>query len=154
MDSYRVEKQAIRRLALADADAEIQPVPTTAGGQRPEPEIDRLSNILKVFNDLFADIEWQDADRVRELITETIPARVALDFAFKNARENSDEQNARIEHERALRHVMTALMRDDTVLFKQFMDNPSFNRWMTDTVFALTYKPSQATADEGAGYAE
>ena len=72
----------------------------------------------------------------------------------RNARENSDEQNARIEHERALRHVMTALMRDDTVLFKQFMDNPSFNRWMTDTVFALTYKPSQATADEGAGYAE
>ena len=156
MDSYRVEKQAIRRIALADADAEIQPVPTTAGGQRPEPEIDRLSNILKVFNDLFGDIEWQDADRVRELITETIPARVALDSAFKNARENSDEQNARIEHERALRDVMTALMRDDTVLFKQFMDNPGFKRWMTDTVFALTYDPTSATspAVDGSGTAK
>jgi type I restriction enzyme, R subunit len=25
-------------------------------------------------------------------------------------------------------------------LFKQFMDNESFKRWMTDTVFGLTYE--------------
>ena len=34
---------------------------------------------------------------------------------------------------------MTALMKDDTALFKQFMDNPGFKRWMTDTVFGLAY---------------
>jgi len=27
----------------------------------------------------------------------------------------------------------------DTKLFKQFMDNEGFKRWMTDTVFGLTY---------------
>ena len=31
-------------------------------------------------------------------------------------------------------------MKDDTELFKQFMDNESFKRWMTDTVFGLTYE--------------
>ena len=36
---------------------------------------------------------------------------------------------------------MTAVMRDDTELFKQFMDNDSFKRWMTDTVFSLAYEP-------------
>ena len=33
---------------------------------------------------------------------------------------------------------MTALLQDDTELFKQFSDNESFRRWLTDTVFALT----------------
>jgi len=31
-----------------------------------------------------------------------------------------------------------------TELFKQFRDNESFKRWMTDTVFGLTYDRLQA----------
>ena len=139
MDSYRVEKQAMQKIILPDELGSVDPVPTAGGGHRPEPELDRLSNILKVFNDHFGDIPWEDADRVRQLITETIPARVANDTAYKNAQLNSDKQNARIEHDQALVRVMTSVMKDDTELFKQFMDNESFKRWMTDTVFGLTY---------------
>ena len=142
MDSYRVEKQAMQKIILPDEEAEIEPVPSTEGRHMPDPELDRLSNILKVFNDHFGDIPWEDADRVRELITETIPSRVAEDNAYKNAQEYSDKQNARIEHDKALVRVMTSVMKDDTELFKQFMDNESFKRWMTDTVFALTYSSS------------
>lgn len=139
MDSYRVEKQAAMKIALPDEDAEIGPVPTSAGGHKPEPELDLLSNILKVFNDQFGNVPWTDADRVHKLITEEIPARVAADTAYQNARKNSDKQNARIEHDKALARVMTAVLKDDTELFKQFSDNESFRRWLTDTVFALTY---------------
>ena len=139
MDSYRVEKRAMQKIILPDENAEIEPVPTTGGGHRPEPELDRLSNILKVFNDHFGDIPWEDADRVRQLITETIPARVAEDTAYKNAQQHSDKQNARIEHDAALGRVMASMMKDDTELFKQFMDNQGFKRWMADTVFGLTY---------------
>ena len=140
MDSYRVEKRAIQKIALPDEDAEIDPVPTASGGHRSEPELDPLSTILKIFNDLFGDIPWEDADRVRELITETIPSKVAVDPAFQNARQNSDKENARIEHDKALGRVMTALMKDDTQLFKQFMDNDGFKRWLTDTSFGLAYE--------------
>ena len=142
LDSYRVEKQAMQRIMLPDEDAEIDPVPGAGGGQRGEPELDRLSNILRTFNEHFGDIRWEDADRVRQLIIETIPERVREDTAFRNAQRNSDRQNARIEHDRALLRVMTAVMRDDTELFKQFMDNDSFKRWMTDTVFDLAYEPA------------
>jgi type I restriction enzyme, R subunit len=38
-----------------------------------------------------------------------------------------------------LLRVMAAVLKDDTELFKQFADNESFRRWMTDTVFGLTY---------------
>ncbi len=140
MDSYRAEKQAIQKIMLPDEDAEVEPVPAIGGGHLPEPELDRLSNILRAFNDLFGDIYWDDADRVRQLITETIPSRVAEDTAFKNAQQNSDKENARIEHDKALLRVMTSVMKDDTELFKQFMDNQSFKRWLTDTVFGLAYE--------------
>ena len=144
MDSYRVEKKAAIHVQLADADAEIEPVPAIGGGLRPEPELDRLSNILKTFNEQFGDIPWEDADRVRRLITEEIPAKVAGDTAYRNARENSDRQNARIEHDEALKRVMTAVLNDDMQLFKQFTDNEGFRRWLTDNVFGLTYAPPQA----------
>jgi type I restriction enzyme R subunit len=139
MDSYRVEKQAVQRLQLPDRDAEIDPVPAAGGGRKAEPELDRLSNILKTFNDQFGNITWVDSDRVRKLITEEIPQRVANDAAYQNARKSSDKQNARIEHDKALERVVVSLMRDDTELFKQFMDNESFRRWLTDTVFNITY---------------
>ena len=139
MDSYRVEKRAAVKILLPDEDAEIEPVPTTGGGRKLEPELDRLSNILKTFNDLFGNIPWSDADRVHTLITEDIPARVAADVAYQNARQHSDKQNARIEHDKALQRVMTAVLKDDTELFRQFMDNEGFRRWMGDTVFGLTY---------------
>jgi type I restriction enzyme R subunit len=139
MDSYRVEKQAAMKIQLPDADAEIEPVPASGGGRKPDPELDRLSNILKTFNDLFGDIRWTDTDRVHQLITVDIPSKVTADRAYQNARRNSDKQNARIEHDKALARVMTAVLKDDTELFKQFSDNESFHKWLTDTVFALTY---------------
>ena len=140
MDSYRVEKRAMQNIILPDEDAEVDPVPTTGGGSQPEPELDLLSNILRTFNDLVGGIEWDDTDRVRQLVTETIPSRVAGDAAFKNAVLNSDAANTRIEHDRALRQAMTSVMKDDTQLFKQFMDDAGFKRQMTDLVFALASK--------------
>jgi type I restriction enzyme R subunit len=64
MDSYRVEKKAAMKIQLPDEDAEIEPVPTSGGAYKPEPELDRLSNILKTFNDQFGNISWTDTDRV------------------------------------------------------------------------------------------
>ena len=64
MDSYRVEKQAAQKVQLADEDAEIEPAPTDGGGQKPEPELDRLSNIIRDFNDRFGNIEWKDQDKI------------------------------------------------------------------------------------------
>ncbi|MBI4316467.1 MAG: type I restriction endonuclease subunit R, partial [Chloroflexi bacterium] len=73
-----------------------------------------------------------------------IPARVAADKAYQNAKANSDHQNARIEHDKALQRVMTDLLSDHTELFKQFSDNASFKKWLADTVFWLTYEARPA----------
>ena len=39
---------------------------------------------------------------------------------------------------------MTSMMKDDNQLFKQFMDNDGFKRWMTDTVFGLASEQAEA----------
>ncbi len=91
MDSYRVEKQAVRAIQLADEDAEIGPAPTDGGGHRPEAEMERLSHILREFNDRFGNIAWQDQDKIGKIITEELPAMVAEDRAYQNAKVNSDQ---------------------------------------------------------------
>ena len=143
MDSYRVEKRAMQKIMLEDEDAEILPVPGVGGGGKGELEVDRLSVIIAEFNDLFGGIDWADEDRVRQMITETIPAMVAEDTAFRNARENSDRENARVEHDKALGRVMTSIMRDDTELFRQFVDNPDFKRWLGGVVFEVAYEGAE-----------
>ena len=140
MDSYRVEKRAAMQLTMPDQDAEIGPVPVEGGGRKNMPEMDHLSNILKQFNDLFGSIPWNDNDRVRKMVSEEIPAKVAADPRYQNAKKQQDRQNARIEHDEALKRVMTALLKDDTQLFKQFSDNESFRRWLSDTIFLMTYQ--------------
>ena len=139
MDSYRAEKQATMNILLPDEDAEIEPVPTAGGGSKPEPELDKLSHIISEFNDLFGNIGWTDADRVSKRIARDVLPQVEADPAYQNAQRNSDEQNARIEHDRVLQKVITALLQDDTELFKQYTDNPDFKRWLTSKSFELTY---------------
>jgi type I restriction enzyme R subunit len=139
MESYRNEVKAELDIVLNDANAEIEPVPTSGGGRKIEPEMDRLSNIVKSFNEMWGGIEWNDKDKIRKVLTEELPATVAADQAYRNAMKNSDKKNARLEHDKALGRAMTDLVSDHTELFKQFSDNEGFRRWLTETIFALTY---------------
>jgi type I restriction enzyme R subunit len=136
MDSYRVEKKAVMKLTLADDNAEIGPVPVEGGGHKREPELDRLSNILKAFNEQFGTL-FTDADRVARRIKDDIAPKVAADPAYQNAKKNTPNA-ARIEHDKALAKVMLTLLKDDTQVYKQFVENESFRRFVTDMVFALT----------------
>lgn len=143
MDSYRVEKKAAMKIALADADAEINPAPVEGGGLKSEPELDRLSNILKTFNEHFGTL-FSDADRVSRRIRDDIAPQVAADVAYQNAKENTPH-TARVAHDQALDKVMQILLKDDTQVYKQFVQNESFKRAVGDLVYQLTSQPNQPT---------
>ena len=147
LESYRNEARESISIKLEDSDSEVAPVPSGKVGHIIEPEMDLLSVILSDFNDMFGNINWNDADNVRRQILE-IPAMVSRDEKYQNAMKNSDEQSARLESERALQQVIFAIMADNMELFKQFQDNPSFKKWLSDLVFNLTYnregKPYEA----------
>ena len=104
MDSYRVEKKATMKIALADDRRGDRPVPMEGGGRKREPDLDRLSNILKTFNEQFGTL-FTDSDRVARRIRDDIAPKVAADPAYRNARQNTPNA-ARIEHDKALAKVM------------------------------------------------
>lgn len=140
LSSYRNEAQEAIAIKLEDADAEIAPVPAGGVGHIVEPEMDLLSKIIMDFNDMFGNINWNDADNVQRQIL-AIPEMVSKDKKYQNAMKNSDAQEARTESERALQQVIFSIMADNMELFKQFQDNPSFKKWLSDLVFNLTYNP-------------
>lgn len=112
-----------------------------------EAEMDLLSNIVKSFNDLWGNIAWTDADRVQQLISRDIPDAVRNDSAYQNAMKNNDKQNARIEHDNALARAMSGILKDDTQLFKQYSDNESFKKWLSEAIFAATYEDPLKSSD-------
>lgn len=138
LDSYRLEAQNCISIKLADEDAEVNPVPAGNVGHVVPTELDFLSTILSDFNDMFGNIDWNDADNIKRQIL-AIPVMVSKDERYQNAMKNSDRQNARMESERALQQVIISIMSDNMELFKQFQDNPSFKKWLSDMVFNLTY---------------
>ncbi|MDO9566560.1 MAG: DEAD/DEAH box helicase family protein [Candidatus Desulfaltia sp.] len=149
LDSYRAEiKQTMSILLEEQSEYSVDPVPTNGGGGVSEPEMDLLSSILGSFHDMWGNINWNDEDQVKRHIA-GIPAAVSKDVAYQNAMKNSDKQNARIESVRALKKAVMNMMADNMELFKQFNDNPSFKKWLSDMVFNLTYntKGEQYTGD-------
>ena len=138
MDSYRMERRAARSISLAEEDAEIDPVQATAGGQAREAEMDRLSNIIAEFNRLWGG-EFTEPERITEIINQ-MPEQVLEDAAYRNARMNSDRQNAQIEHHSAVRRLVTALVRCQTELYKAYTGNEEFRDWLNGEMFRLTYQ--------------
>ena len=74
---------------------------------------------------------------IAKRIRDDIAPKVAADTAFKNAKENTPH-TARLAHDQALGRVMQLLLKDDTQVYKQFVENESFRRFVGDMVYALT----------------
>jgi len=74
---------------------------------------------------------------VAQRTRENIAPKVAADTAYRNARENTPH-TARMAHDQALGRVMQILLRDDTHIYKKFVENDSFRRFVGDMVYALT----------------
>ena len=122
MDTYRPEKQAIIQIALEDEDAEIDPIQAERSGGVQEPLLELLSIILDEFNKNWGNA-FSNSDQVGETIR-VMPDRVNEDVAYQNAKMYSDQQNARIEFESALKRQITAMLKDNTELYKKFTEDP------------------------------
>jgi type I restriction enzyme, R subunit len=62
---------------------------------------------------------------------------VAADEAFQNAKRNTPGA-AKIEHDKALARVMLELLKDDTEVYKQFVQNESFKKFISDMVYQMS----------------
>lgn len=129
MDNYRVDKQVAMKV-LADTDAAIDPSSGDGGGFKSQPELDKLSSILKAFNDSFGTL-FTDSDRVVKKIREEVAQSQDNVHTKRSSLNTTDDQTA-------LGMAMQILLKDDTQIYKQFVENDSFKRFVGDMVYALT----------------
>ena len=140
LESYRAIARETMAIALADEDAEIDPIPVKTSIGIPVPEMDLLSHILATFHDLWGGIGWTDVDRIKKQVAD-LPEIVKGDETYQNAMRNSDAQNARVESDRATWQAILATMSSGVELFKEVNDNQQLRRWIMDMVFNSTYQP-------------
>ena len=146
LESYRLVAQETMSIKLSDEDSEIEAVPVKTDVGIPVPEMDKLSNIIATFHDIWGNCDWTDEDRVKKQVAD-LPEIVAQDEAYQNAMKYSDAQNARDESDRATKEAIFKSITSGMELYTAFQDdmrnknNQSFQKWLLDFVFAMTYHP-------------
>lgn len=146
LESYRMVAQDTISIKLEDEDSEIDAVPVKTDVGIPVPELDTLSNIIATFHDIWGNCEWTDEDRIKKQIAD-LPDIVAQDEFYQNAMKYSDAQNARDESDRATKEAIFKSVTSGMELYNAFQDdvrnknNQSFQKWLLDFVFTMTYKP-------------
>ena len=138
MESYRAEKQATTKIVLADEAAEIDPIQAERSGGIQEPLLEPLSLILDEFNKRWGDF-FSDPEQAKELI-KAMPEKVNKDTAYQNAKMYSDQQNAQVEHDAALKRQVVAMLRGNTEFYKKYTEDPDFQQWLNTEMFRETYK--------------
>lgn len=152
LESYRLVANETMSIRLEDEDSEIAPVPVGTSVGIPVPEMDKLSNILATFHDIWGNCDWTDEDRIKKQVAE-LPDIVAQDEAYQNAMKYSDAQNARDESDRATKEAIFKSITSGMELYTAFQDdmrnknNQSFQKWLLDFVFMMTYHPEGDTSD-------
>ncbi|MDP3434254.1 MAG: type I restriction endonuclease [Bacteroidota bacterium] len=137
MDSYRLQREGEFNIQLQQGD-ELKPMPSDMRGGAAEPEMEYLSNIVKVFNDRFG-TTFTNEDKVNKM-TEEIMQDVANDAEFVNAFKFSDEQNAKITFEGVLKRKLIDHIETNFEVFKEYNDNKEFRDFFAGTMFKLMQK--------------
>lgn len=137
LDSYRAETKASINLAPDDEPGTLDPAnPTGLAGER-EREYDLLSAIVRTFNDVFADANFSDADRVARQATGPMMDGLVENAHLRRIAANTDPQNQRIEFEIALRDAVNAGWMDNYELFDRIDKDPQFRSAFGDHMFRL-----------------
>ena len=133
LESYRLEKKKTIDIILEDENGKLNG-DNIGVGRKNKLELDYLENIIVTFNDIFGNISWNDKDNVIRQI-KSLPEIVMRDDKFRNALENSDMENIKIEYNNALKNVFKSIMNDNIELFKQWISNANFKKWLNEEVF-------------------
>ncbi len=128
LESYRVEIKQKTRIKLEENKGELKPLSDVEESKIPEPEIKPLDIILNRFNQLFGDMNIKDKEKLKEFVIEEIPQKVLQNENLQLALKNNDEQNIKIELERAIQDVILSNIDDNLELFKYFSDNNEFRK--------------------------
>lgn len=134
MDSYRLQLQTITHIVM-EPGGELNPIPTDMRGGQIDSDKDRLSNILKTFNDRYG-TQFEDADKVRQM-AENIANDVAKNKELISSIQHSDDQNARITSDKVVGEELLKHITTNFDLYKLYSDNKEFKEDFSAMMFGV-----------------
>ena len=134
LESYRIEVKGNIHPLEDRGEGTVDPNnPGLPHGKR-DPKVELLSVIVDEFNTLWGGIKWTNADNILKLIKQA-PEAIAKVESFANAIKESDDQNAKLECEAAMKKLVVDSLKDSTEFYKQFKENDAFRAWLLDRMF-------------------
>lgn len=136
LDQLRVIKQGEQKIELENTDTEIEPIPVESGkGGKPDPEFEKLSDILDQFNG----INWQNIELAKKQLEE-LPVRIQKDETFVNAAKNSNKDTAQQQFYSSMISIVSRMLDENSEFCRQYLDNAEFNKFVNERVFNNVYK--------------
>ena len=115
-------------------DLPVKPIPVGTGGDKPQPEMDALSSIVKDFNDIYGNIEWKNRDEVLRQIEE-LPARITPSVDLVNAVRNGDRLVAQITFNDDIINIVAGMLEEKTEFVQTYFANQNFQNFANARVF-------------------
>ena len=134
MESYRLQLETTANIVLEKGE-ELSPIPTDMRGGKADPELERLSNIIKSFNEKYG-TKFEDVDKVHQM-AENIAKDVAQNEELINSIKYSDEQNARITSDKIVGEELLKHITTNFDLYKLYSDNPEFREDFSAMMFEV-----------------
>ena len=147
-DRYRLEKQEERDIILQNEDAEIPPVPTSAGGSVSEPDMQTLTTIADEFNEVFGNIDWTDEDAVRHQINMLID-NVSKSETVRNSVINNDEETSSQDTSEEVQRNVNVASTSSIELLAAYHSNPEFREKLDRMAYDHVRRLFNPEYDEG-----
>lgn len=135
LDETAIVNKGTHSLTLV-GDVEVKPVPDDLGRGMPEPELVTLMDIIKSFNDRYG-LTPEQQRTIAEL-----PAKIAQQTEYQNAKKNSGRQNAKISFARLLQSLFQGMFSEQSDLYAKFVGDKAFQSDLTETLFRIDYDGS------------
>lgn len=144
MDSYKLVNEGKKKITLDDGIGELEPIPVSLGGGIKENEFDTLENIIKVFNDRFGNIPWENPTKVNEVLAREIPNEIKADKSILQTIANSSRQNGKDASDKKVKEIMQKFIVAHTDIFKTYVDNKeSFQNRYNEYIFDMLLEESK-----------
>ncbi len=99
-------------------------------------ELEELSNIIKDFNNKYANIDFNESDKIAKILYD-IKDDIAKNERIRETFSKSDIQNSRIEFDALLKDKIQDILELNLELFKQFNQSIEFKDKIANTMFNM-----------------
>ncbi|EIB19045.1 type I site-specific deoxyribonuclease chain R [Campylobacter jejuni subsp. jejuni LMG 23216] len=134
-DSYRLQLDKTQDIIL-QGNGELKPSFADGSSKSVEAELEELLNIIKDFNNKYANIDFNESDRIAKILYD-IKDDIAKNERIRETFSKSDMQNSRIEFDALLKDKIQDILELNLELFKQFNQNIEFKDKIANTMFNM-----------------